>query len=263
MSGWPLKSRLSSLNRGFDVYDEFFSPLEALHLLVLPNVFKDWGLVSDLRLRIFGVERRGDVTNRAVFRWLRETSEEPSPFFLWVHYFDPHRPYEAPFPYSRMYYAGNEKDPANRSMRDVASPSLRADKPGVTDINFYIASYDGEVTWTDHLIGELLDEITSLGLRDRTLVVLTADHGESLTEHDHYFGHGDLFEPCVHVPLIFAGPDLAKEKVITEQTQSVDIAPTLLASEKDAPPGYQPLKPSSMSRQGPPAITLTPASAAF
>ena len=85
-------------------------------MLLLADKLKDLGLVSELHLRSFALGRRGDVTNRAVFRWLRETSSEASPFFLWVHYYDPHRPYEAPPPYDRMYYEGDEKDPANTSM---------------------------------------------------------------------------------------------------------------------------------------------------
>ena len=94
-------------------------------------------------------ERPAEFTNEVVFRWLDEHAPAGK-FFYWAHFFDPHAAYLPPEPY-RSKYAHDR--------------------------------YSGEIAYTDAQIGKLLEKLESLGVRDRTLVVLTADHGEGLGEH--------------------------------------------------------------------------------
>ena len=229
VSGYVLKKRMAGLERGFDVYDETFSNFEGVPGLTLVSTIEKAGLVSYVDLWKIWAERRGDRTNREVFRWLRTKATGNQPFFLWVHYYDVHGPYDPPAPYSRMYYSGNERDPSNHSLDAMKNLHQHQVKPGVTDAAFYVAQYDAEVTWTDHLVGNLLDELRDRGVADRTIVIAMADHGESLTEHGLWFDHGpDVFEPSIAIPFVVAGPGVARGVAIEGQVQSVDVAPTVL-----------------------------------
>ncbi|MEK7703960.1 MAG: sulfatase-like hydrolase/transferase, partial [Myxococcota bacterium] len=138
----------------------------------------------------------------------------------------------------RFYYDDDERDPAKRSLARIwpllplnmsDHPSFRAWLEGITDVDWVLAQYQGAVTYVDDEIGRLLDTLDTRGVLDRTAVVLTADHGESLGEHDMYFVHTGLYEPTVHVPLITYFPGSGRQGVeVPEVVESVDIMPTIL-----------------------------------
>jgi hypothetical protein len=92
-----------------------------------------------------------------------------------------------------------------------------------------IRAYDSEIAYTDRHVGDLIQALITLQLRERTLVVVTADHGESLGEND-YVGHSDrIDQPIVHIPLIFAFPGIISGgQVVTEDASLLDVMPTLL-----------------------------------
>ncbi|MGB2716448.1 MAG: sulfatase-like hydrolase/transferase [Vicinamibacterales bacterium] len=145
------------------------------------------------------VQRPAAEVTAAAVAWLKARSRQPdgAPWFLWAHYYDPHLPYDAPAKY-------------------VAASGGRP--------------YDAEVSYVDAEVGNLLASID----RSRTLVIVTADHGEALGDHgepDHGFF---LYDATLHVPLIVAGTGLGPghsqpvaRRVVTEQVRSVDIAPTI------------------------------------
>lgn len=100
---------------------------------------------------------------------------------------------------------------------------------GVRDKSYIDASYDAEVAYVDEKIGELLNRIDELGLTDDTVVMLTADHGESLGEHEIYYDHHGLYEWDVRVPLIIKYPPRIPKGVrIKAMVSHMDIMPTLL-----------------------------------
>lgn len=178
-------SRLFGLDRGFATYDD------------------DMGHFPDGRRRS---ERRGDrVVDRAL-EWLRGRSG--SPFFLWVHLYDPHLPYEPPPPYADRY----RENP-----------------------------YAGEVAFTDAQFGRLLGAIQSLGLSRRTVVAAVADHGEGLRTHGEAEHGFLLYEESVWVPFLVAAPGTIEPgTVIREPSSLVDLVPTVLGLLKlAAPPGIQ------------------------
>lgn len=157
------------------------------------------------------------------------------PYFLWVHYLDPHFPYEPP-PDARDKFQND-----SRFDRSVKIPL--ADKPrqqmfgigservleGHTDLAFYLARYDAEIAYTDAQIGRLLDEMKRRGMLDKTVTAFTADHGESLGDHGYYFDHGRFsFQTCLHVPLVLHYPGVLKPRVDKEPAELIDLAPTLL-----------------------------------
>lgn len=178
-----------------------------------------------------------DLNQRAL-QFLRGHAQEP--FFLLVHYWDVHTPYLPPEPYRRRFYQGKDQaDPANHSLDSLWQHPLGKTWQdtwfkwvgGVTDAAFVNALYAGALNYLDTQLEHLLEELAALGLEERTLVVLMADHGESLTEHGIYYDHHGLYDCCLHVPLILRWP--GRVEAGQKQgglTQHFDLAPTLLAA---------------------------------
>jgi arylsulfatase A-like enzyme len=163
-------------------------------------------------------------------QWLRESRQEP--FFLWLHVVDPHRPYKPPAPYDRLFC----DDALYRQQADVPLPlgsarpqfiayTRSAKRDVLAD---YICAYDGEVRFTDEQIGHLLGEIQAQGLDQRTLVIATADHGESFGEDGHFFSHGlTVHDSVARVPLIVAHPAL-RHRIDESPVGHVDVAASTL-----------------------------------
>jgi arylsulfatase A-like enzyme len=147
--------------------------------------------------------------------------------FAWIHYSDPHAPYILPDGYENpflgdRFYVGDE-------IVEIESP--RATALGERrDRKFYVAQYDANVHLADLHIGELLEHLDRLGLLEGSLVVFTADHGESLGEHGYCCGHGRLpYNQSARVPLIFYAPGHLPAAVrVALPVELVDLYPTLL-----------------------------------
>lgn len=189
----------------------------------------------------------GDEINHRAIPWLRAHAGED--FFLFVHYWEPHTPYLPPLRYRGLFYEGDPADPSNTSLsglshqplgdhwRDTWFPKLA---PNVTDAAFVSAMYDSEIRYADDCVAELLAALEETGVAGETLVILTGDHGESLTEHDILFEHHGLYEPTVHVPLIVRWPAGGAVGGRREAgiVQHADFLPTLLeAVGGDLPQG--------------------------
>jgi choline-sulfatase len=144
--------------------------------------------------RYVSVERRATVVVEHALAWLRQ--HEGSPFFLWVHFYDPHDPYDPPAPFKTKYAA---------------------------------VPYDGEVAYTDFAVGKLLAAVRSAGLYDRALIAVAADHGEALGEHGEQSHGMFLYDETLHVPLLIKlpGTPSAGQRIIS-RVGLVDLAPTLL-----------------------------------
>lgn len=153
-------------------------------------------------------------------------------FFLFVHYWGTHAPYISPEnPQILESHQPADGDLA-RSLIKSVDPNLekyhlRWFDEDVT-IREILSRYEGAINFIDGQIGELMNELDELGLQKNTLVVLTSDHGESLTEHGIYFDHHGLYDVSLHVPLIFRGPGFPEEQRVNGMTQHVDIVPTIL-----------------------------------
>ncbi len=172
------------------------------------------------------------------------TSRAREPFFLQLHYFDPHDPYQP--------VEGRAFEPWDRPERMAAFrralPAEHADRldPRVyRGIEERIAQYDSEVLQADRGITRFLRHLEEEGLDERTLVVITADHGEGLWQRaqtlgetpnqgaffpELYYWHGvQLFDEQVRVPLVFRGPGVARGQRIDSPASLIDVVPTLLA----------------------------------
>jgi arylsulfatase A-like enzyme len=157
------------------------------------------------------------------------------PFFLFVRHVDPHTPYLPPAPFERMFYHGNESDPKNHSMDKIMDFKPFRDyfgtwmPPGISDVDYVIAQYDGEVAYMDSCIQSIFTTLETQGILDETIVVITSDHGETLDDHDCYFDHHGLYDQTLHVPMIIRYPGkVPAGRRVQGYTQHPDLAPTIL-----------------------------------
>ena len=168
-------SSMWGLNRGFELYDD------------------DLGVSTRGRKDLMLVERRGDRTVDRLLDWLGSPAR--TPFFVWLHLYDPHSPYRPPEPYRRQY----------------------ASHP-----------YDGEIAFDDAQLGRVFARLRALNLYDNTLIVVLSDHGESLGEH----GEGEhgffIYNATLRIPLITKFPQAGPAgRVIAQPVATVDLAPTI------------------------------------
>jgi arylsulfatase len=174
--------------------------------------------------------------NARAIPWLRAHADEP--FFLMIHYWDPHWPLVPPPRYQDLFYDGNPTDPDNHSLDGwwqhpigamARDTWLRHPDGPVTDAAYVEALYDQEIRHLDDGIGALMESLDDLGLAEDTLVLFLSDHGESITEHGIFLEHHGLYEPTVHVPLIARWPGrLPAGKRLPHLLQHHDVAPTIL-----------------------------------
>jgi choline-sulfatase len=176
VSGFPLDRRFG-FDRGFDTYDDH-----------LPK--------GNDRRRTPYVERFADATTDAALRWLATSSSAAaaSRWFLWVHYYDPHAPYEPP---------------ADLAARYRQTP------------------YDGEIAFVDRQLARLLHALDTRNETSRTLILVTADHGESLGEHGEGTHGVFVYDATLRVPWVMAGPQIPAGRVSHTVARSIDVLPTL------------------------------------
>jgi arylsulfatase A-like enzyme len=205
VSSFVLDARFG-FDQGFDTYLDDFSIEGATDKV---ETWKNHAVEG-------GFDTRADDTTRRALRWLWVDRDAERPFFLFVHYSDPHNPYVPPASVSSRFplpplAAADVDDPAKQTLRK-----------GVHD-------YDGEVAFVDQEVVRLLEELERLELEDETLVVVTADHGEGLMDHGRWFHGVDVHEEAVRIPLVVRWPGVVPAgRRGTSPVELVDLAPTLL-----------------------------------
>ncbi len=200
-------------SRGFDNYVDF----------------PGWGSWNE------GRSPKAENLNKVAVPELERLAQGDKPFFLFLRHMDPHAPYLPPEPFERMFYHGNECDPSNRSMDPVMAFKPFRDffaswmPPGITDKDYVIAQYDGAVAYMDAAMATLFTAMETLGVLDNTIVVINADHGETLYDHECWFDHHGLYDNVLHVPLILRyPPKIPAGKRVAGFNQHKDLVPTLL-----------------------------------
>jgi pentatricopeptide repeat protein len=178
VGAFPLKS-LYGLDQGFDIYDDEF------------------GLTEDGKQ---ASERPAEIVIDNALRYLDQTS---SPWFLWIHCYDPHDPYEPPQPFATEY---------------KTSP------------------YDGEVAYVDFALKKLFGYLEIQGLFGKTMIVLTGDHGESLGEHGEKTHSFFAYNSTIWIPLLIHVPGI-KSQTIPQNVSHIDLFPTVCSALKiETPP---------------------------
>jgi arylsulfatase A-like enzyme len=222
--------RRSGLGQGFEVYVEDLPSAGGIPERIGASL-------TDGALAAYGLgpgSADGAAPREALF-------EAGRPSFLWLHYMDPHGPYTAPEPFraraEAMRGRGEALDPRALGPRAwLAEYNVPADArlaEGRIDAGYVRALYDAEVAYVDGEIGRLLAGLEGAGRLDRTAIVVSADHGESLGENQYWFEHGrNAYEATCRVPLIVAWPagfaGGPKPGVQHGDVSLVDVAPTLL-----------------------------------
>lgn len=180
----PRSQMAPGFDRGFDFYDTDFHQRK-------PG--------ED---RYHSVERRAEDVADHALRWLKEHPR--GPFFLWLHFYDAHDPYDPPSPFKERYAA---------------------------------APYDGEIAYTDSVVGSFLDVLRRHGLYQNSVIAIAADHGEAFGEHGEERHGMLLYDETIHVPLVLKLPKgkFAGHRVET-RVALADVAPSLLDAAGVKPP---------------------------
>jgi choline-sulfatase len=189
--GWDTAAFISSatlnkvfgLNQGFAVYDD-----------QMPKSGKGQEFVAD-------AERPAGQTVDRALRWLDAQSGKP--FFLWVHVFDPHTPYNPPAPFRNQYKG----------------------RP-----------YDGEIAYADHELGRLFDALSKKSPPGKTLMAVLSDHGESLGDHGEYSHGVFVYDSTLRIAFIVSGPGIPAGLRVKQQARTVDLLPTVLDLMGGRPP---------------------------
>jgi len=202
--------------------------------------YKHWFLrgfefVVDSTTRYEDYGYSAEVLNARAIPWLRHHADEP--FFMVIHYWDPHTPYLPPDQY-RIFYDGDPSDPA---LPDTLAPlrsqyfSVMWEKwfkklpPGLRDAEFLVSLYDGEVRHADDGVGELLTVLSDTGHDDDTMVILLSDHGELFYRHDVFCDHHGLYDGNIRCPFIVRLPGVTGPgRHIRSFAGHQDVAPTVL-----------------------------------
>jgi arylsulfatase A-like enzyme len=232
----PIIAPENRYDQGFDGFvgprPTFSFDLSALHsrtliglLCQVPAICEvfDWGH-SQLFDPVLGWDSDSLITDYGV-RFLRLHKDER--FFLWLYYVGPHAYYNPPKPFRPL---PSEITPEREWYLRITANELRLGKElfRQVDRQAMISLYDGEIAYTDALVGEVLGELDRLGLTDRTVVVLNADHGEEFADHEGY-GHGHtLYDELVRIPFIVSGPGIeAAGQRVETQVRLLDLVPTV------------------------------------
>jgi arylsulfatase A-like enzyme len=241
IGGLPLTREYSGLERGFHYYNDIFedtiNTVFFSGFLRLTSVFRISQIIMrSVRIIPPNLKKPGNIVTDQAIGWLGDHASNP--FFLFVHYYDPHTPIDPPVPFDSMY----SPEEAWRQ-QPAPHPSIFEDwKAGSPEINMVLAekraSYRGEVTYADREVGRLIDWGEERGLWDNTLLIITADHGEGFDID--YYGHiNRLYESLVRIPMIIHDPRSPGETSQLRSDRLVNIADiffTVLSFLKVEPP---------------------------
>jgi arylsulfatase A-like enzyme len=154
-------------------------------------------------------------------RWL--DARRGFPAFSYLHFMEPHVPYEPPPPFDRKF------TPAPAEGRPAADP--RSDYHEPLDRERLIAQYDGSIAYGDQQFGRFLRELKARGLYDRALIVFMADHGEEFLDHGQWTHGKTVFDELIHIPLVLKLPGQRHAgQRVAQQVQAADVLPTVLES---------------------------------
>ena len=187
------------LSRGFDFYDDAFSQKS----------------YTDPELGL--VERRANESVDHAIAWLKKNNRKP--FFLWLHLYDPHRPYDPPEPMATEYRG---------------------------------RLYDGEIAYADRELGRLIAWLKAAGLYNRSLIALLSDHGESLGEHGEREHGFFVYDATIRVPLVLKPPSGSNLKPtrVARPVETIDVAPTLLTLTGVKDPLQKQLRGTGLMAEG-------------
>jgi arylsulfatase A-like enzyme len=246
--GNPSLSQTAGIVRGFDHYDDCrridqLAPMEVLSRLgLLTRVSSKWNATCP----------PGQVVFKKARAWLR--TSPPRPFFLFMHLMDVHAPYLPPKPFVSKFSKSVEGAASDVELNARLNAIARKESPlffelfergefsrmgelnltpedvGKANLQRLIDLYDAEISYADSQIGAFVEDLSASGVLDRTLVIITADHGEGFLDHGRLFHSGDLvYDELMRVPLIMRYPRVIQPGTcIDAPVRLIDVMPTVL-----------------------------------
>jgi arylsulfatase A-like enzyme len=167
---------------------------------------------------------RAPHISRAALDWIDRRHGEP--FALYLHYLDTHTPYTLPDPDATRFADPTHRGTVGARLDDIEP--AREGRLDAGDRQRVVDLYDGTIRWVDDHLGVVLEGLRQRGLLDRTLVVVTADHGEELFERDSFFHGQSLYDELLHVPLLVRLPGGSHAgQVVEQQVSLVDLVPSI------------------------------------
>ena len=167
---------------------------------------------------------RGDLITQKALDWLAQTD---SPFFLFLHYFDLHSDYAAR-PEYRALFAGDYAGPIDGTNEQLLSIRANRVRLEAADRDHLVALYDAEIRQLDDQLARLMRWLDEQGLSERTLLVVTSDHGEEFMEHGSVLHGRTMYQEVIAIPLLVRGPGIPRGTRVAQNVSLADVAPTLL-----------------------------------
>jgi hypothetical protein len=229
-------SRIPSHNGVEDLNEVLSDDVPVLAEILRQHGYRTAGIVNDGQMKAhWGFSRGFDLwkefpvdtpegncesITRQALGWLESNRDEP--FFLFLHYFDAHEPYEAAEPFRQALGVTLGGERTREILWEARSPDARTLTDDAKDS--VVRAYDAEIAWLDHEVGRLLH-----GLPPNTLVVVFSDHGEAFKEHGWTLHGATLYEEEVRVALLMGFPEgRYRGKRVEEPVMLLDVAPTIL-----------------------------------
>ena len=234
-------SSIFGMAQGFDFYNEaFLNVSKDIKLFLIYQVFGFFVPVQDIFAQYGYFQKRiASRLNNVALPWLEKNHDQP--FFLFIKYFDAHRPYVPPPRYNRYFGDTDSSILIKHNPRGDVS-YITAETNLVVSVvkgshqltseekEYIVSRYDGEIRYLDHYLGLLFEKLKALKIYDNTFIIITADHGEAFGEHGQMEHGKTLYEEVLHVPLIIKYPSAFSRKGVVEKKVSlVDIFPTVLS----------------------------------
>jgi arylsulfatase len=229
--GWfavpnPAVDGLATLYRDAGYRTGFFTDHPALADPLFRKGFHEQG---DIHTEQWGLSGSGGMVSQRALQFAKAHANQP--FLMYLHYLDPHSPYQPPDE-EYLQFADTVYPNPLRLHEDVRPnlPELLAEGfgPGEERFEDMVIRYDAEIRVVDAAVRDLMEGLDALGVADRTLVVITADHGEEFLDHGYVEHAWRLYRESTHVPLILWAPELLEPARFSEHVSLVQLLPTLL-----------------------------------
>ncbi len=220
----PWISHGTNFHQGFDYYEETWHFGRLFNRLAVIRIID----------RLVELEKKNrdddaDLTNRDILRWFGDSYDSQKPYFLFINYIEPHFSYEPPEPFRSRFLHPDHREAAeainNQKLSRIVPPVHFDEKrrAALTDL------YDGEIAYLDFRIGELTTRLKKKGLLDNTVLIILADHGENIGDHEIFEHQFCVYQTLLHVPLILRFPEKLPQGIrISEPVSLVDVVPTVL-----------------------------------
>jgi arylsulfatase A-like enzyme len=220
-------------SRGFDEYKDCSSSVSFLNDDQKKYLKDDLAFNNNIHLR-----SHQDITGQKIYdtfsKWFENRGKD-KPIFSFIHCWDVHYDFIPPPPFDSYF------DP---HYQGTLSPERYQSNPRINpdmcsrDLEHIIALYDGEIRWTDHIVGKILDLLKKSNMMKNTMIIITADHGEAFFEHGFSCHNNNLFDEEIRIPMIVYYPEKFPGLKIKKQVSIIDILPTIFEILGKKTPDY-------------------------